>query len=98
MIGDTTKHPFTEHGIEDAPAVSGVYWLWDGDELIFVGKAVGENVTIRACLQLHLQGGEGKCTQEATSFGFEMPDDPDMFIKDAIGSWEWHHKRLPRCN
>jgi excinuclease UvrABC nuclease subunit len=58
-MDDPEKFPFNKLNVEDAPADSGVYALYRGRETIYAGKAVGDGVTIRSCLQSHLRGTKG---------------------------------------
>ena len=48
------KWPFKPSMIADAPDTSGVYALWRGDTLIYVGRAEGGEDTLHARLAEHL--------------------------------------------
>lgn len=62
--------PFDAHGVADAPASPGVYLLYRGHRLIYIGLAAA-GATIRECLRRHLRGEEGPCTYAATEFDYE---------------------------
>jgi hypothetical protein len=49
------RHPFTPAALIYAPAVPGVYTLWDREVLIFVGEARAPR-TILDCLMDHYCG------------------------------------------
>ena len=85
----------------DAPAAPGVFVLYEGPEIIYVGKAEEGRSTIRSRLHSHLRGDEGECTRSANYFSSRIKrdeDDLDVLVKDMLGNFEWHHSRLPRCN
>jgi hypothetical protein len=98
-MDDPEKFPFNEFNIEDAPAASGIYVLYDGRDEIYVGKAEGDDVTIRSCLESHLRGEKGECTKAANYFRYQVvaTDDLDTRIKSMLDGFEMVHKRLPRC-
>ncbi len=89
---------FSEENVGMAPNESGVYALYDGNVLIYYGRAQGLGVTIRSRLQDHYFGREGPCTQAATAYKRELTSDP---VAREIELLEEHRRlygRLPRCN
>src|SRR5260370_23741436 len=62
------RYALTKKNVDRAPAVGGVYALFEGPELIFFGRALGGAETIRSCLQGHQAGGEGDATRGATHY------------------------------
>lgn len=64
IVGD--RYAFTKENVDKSPDEKGVYALYDGDVLIYYGRASGDSVTIRTRLQSHQRGDEGRCTQSAT--------------------------------
>src|SRR3712207_6667968 len=48
------KWAFTASMVADAPDTAGVYALWDGDELLYIGHADGGDDTLRSRLAAHL--------------------------------------------
>src|ERR1700758_852009 len=66
------RYPFTRPVMEYAPYdVGGVYVLWEGDEVIYIGRS-GSTRNIRACLLEHLEGRRGGCTSKATHYSWEI--------------------------
>lgn len=49
------KWPFKHAMVADAPDTGGVYALWDGDDLLHIGRAAGGDDTLRARLSAHLE-------------------------------------------
>jgi len=90
--------PFNARHVEQAPAKPGVYLLYRGHRLIYIGLAAAGG-TIRQCLQQHLRGEGGPCTRTATDFDYET---------SAYASWLYRHYiaiyleatggLLPACN
>src|SRR5690242_16421019 len=79
------------------PESQGVYALFDGNELIYYGRATGEG-GLRSRLQEHFAGRGGPCTQKATGFTFESCDDPPFREAFYQAEFEVKYGRLPRCN
>lgn len=93
-----STYPFIKQYVDAAPDREGVYFLYDGPELIYHGRALGKGVTIRSRLQDHLAGRAGKCTQSATDYGFEYPAQPDLYEVTFLAAYKKRFGRLPRCN
>ena len=72
---DTPVTPFTAEHLAIAPVDTGVYFLYRGERLIYIGVAV-HGSGIRQELHNHLRGSYGAPTQGATSFGYELTRDP----------------------
>ena len=91
------KYAFTKENIDRSPTSQGVYALYDGDNIIYIGKAEGEN-GIRELQQRHKQGDEGNCTQNASHYR----RDPSTNTKKMERVYLQEYKRLngilPRCN
>lgn len=90
--------PFDARRIAETPAAPGVYLLYRGHRLIYIGHAP-TGTTIRARLERHLRGEAGACTQAATEFDYETSAYPDWLYRhylavylDATGGL------LPDCN
>lgn len=96
MSGDI--YPFTPNNINAAPHSAGVYVLYDGEEIIYIGRAKGTSETIRSRLQDHHSGREGRCTQQATHYWREVTDRPVSREKELQEWYKAKHGRLPRCN
>jgi hypothetical protein len=76
-----------------------VYALYDGDELIYYGRAQGRGVTIRSRLRNHLNGDEGACTQGATSYKRAVTERAKEREEELLNEYKrTHGGKLPRCN
>ena len=92
------KYPFTEKNIDRAPVEAGVYALYDGDTIIYYGRAAGETVTIRSRLQDHFAGRDGYCTQQATYYRREATTSSVNREKELLEEYERINGKLPKCN
>jgi len=95
---DTSVTPFTPEHLALAPAATGVYFLYRGERLIYIGVAV-HGTGIRHELHNHLRGSYGAPTQGATSYRYELTRDPVVVKHEYL---ELHKAsfggRLPVCN
>ncbi|MFQ5760661.1 MAG: hypothetical protein ACE5HM_06775 [Acidiferrobacterales bacterium] len=91
---------FSRDDIEQAPDEPGVYGLYQGDDLIYIGRAEGglSITTIRARLKSHCQGYRGPNTEHATHYRCEVNRDPVARQRKLLQAYEQRHGRLPRCN
>ena len=89
---------FTKKSVDAAPEEHGVYKLYDGDELIYIGRADGKGVTIRSRLQSHFRGDEGRCTEEATSYEREVTEGAKYWEDKLLADYKKAHGKYPRCN
>lgn len=89
------KIPFTEDNVNRSPDSPGVYFLFDGNELIYIGQS---EESIRDRLQSHLEGYDGPCTQNATHYMREVCSDPVAREEQLLREFKRQHGRLPRCN
>ena len=93
------RYALTKKNVDRAPAVGGVYALFEGPELIFFGRALGGAETIRSCLQGHLVGGNGDTTLRATHYRRWRCADPTAKEQALLTAYAGAHQgRLPRCN
>ena len=97
MAIKSPRYSFNPVTISTAPKHQGVFWLWDEDELIFVGRTTG-NATIRSCLTEHCAGDYGPCTQQATHYGWELARFPAGREAELVEDFAAEYKRLPRCH
>ena len=98
MLISGDKYPFTDKNVNIAPQAHGVYALYDGNGTIYIGRASGQNVTIRSRLQDHKSGREGPCTQGATHYRREQTSQPVAREKKLLEEYQNQHGQLPRCN
>jgi hypothetical protein len=92
------RYRFTRSMVEGAPADPGVYALWEGEELIYYGRADGSAIGIQAALLEHLSGRAGACTGSATHYGWEISLDPAAREAELLAEFRSAFRRLPRCN
>jgi len=93
-----TRYPFTLAGIRNAPSATGVYCLWDDEELIYVGQTSG-GASIQAALTDHHFGKFSACTEKATHFSFEVC--PGLQLRreaDLLEVYQRTFGQLPRCH
>jgi hypothetical protein len=88
------RYRFTRIVIAGSPDEAGVYALWDGEEVIYYGRAEGENATIRSRLLDHYYGD----SRRATHYSWEVCKDPRAREAELLGEHERAFGRLPRDN
>lgn len=94
-----TKYSFTRQNVDLSPDKHGVYALYDGDELIYYGRAQGRGVTIRSRLQRHRNGDEGHCTQRASHYRREETERADEREAELLAEFrKLNRGKQPRCN
>ena len=89
------RYKFTRIVLQGAPDEPGVYALWDGDELVYYGRASarpGSGATIRACLIAHLE------RTRATHYSWEVCADPAAREAQLLRDYERLNGRPPRDN
>jgi hypothetical protein len=92
------RYRFTRIVIAGAPESAGVYALWDGEELIYYGRAEGKveggGSTIRSrLLDHHYAGG-----QRATHYSWEVCKDPAAREAELLREHQGKFGRPPRYN
>jgi len=87
------RYAFTATMVSGAPPDPGVFALWEGEELIYYGRAH----SIQFRLQEHL-GRAGSCTARATHYGWEISSTPPTREAELLREYQRAHGRLPRCN
>jgi hypothetical protein len=92
------KYAFIPDNVALAPDLQGVYALYQGDDLIYFGRADGDKFTIRSCLQSHLSGKEGPSRQKATHYSREESCQPIARQAELLEEFRQTYRRLPRCN
>ena len=90
------KYRLTRVMVDGAPAEAGVFALWEGDELIYVGRASG-TTTIRARLLEHLES-QVACTVRASHYSWELSLRPAVRENEILDEHLARHGRVPRCN
>ena len=77
-----------------APDTPGVYELWDGDELVYVGRTRDERTTLRGELERCLLDEH----VSATHFSWEISFHPVARERELLAEFERAHHRAPRLN
>jgi len=88
------RYPYTRFIAEGAPETPGLYALWEGDELVYLGRASAE-ATIRSRLLEHLGGTF--CPQ-ATHYSWELTLQAAAREAELLGEFRRQFGRLPRHN
>jgi hypothetical protein len=88
------RYRFTRIVIAGAPDAAGVYALWEGEELVYYGRADGAQATIRARLLDHYYEDAHK----ATHYSWEVCEDPGTREAELLAEHERAHGRPPRNN
>lgn len=95
-FNDLPRYPFTPAMIEHAPDGFGVYGLFEGDELIYIGRAT-RGMSIKTCLSMHLEGVLGACTSAATTYTWELNLWPSTRENELLLAFTKAEGREPRC-
>jgi hypothetical protein len=90
-------YTFNDENISRSPTGIGVYALYEGKELSYIGKAEGQG-GIRERLQAHKRGDAGPCTQVATAYRRELHHNPSAREIDLLEEYKRTYGKLPRCN
>ena len=83
--------------VDGAPPDPGIYALWEHEELIYFGHALGIGATIQSCLREHLERRD-PCSGGATHYGWEITSNPAARGAELLREYEHAQGRLPRCN
>jgi hypothetical protein len=83
--------------VEHAPDDAGVYVLWHGPELVYIGRA-SHGQTIRSCLLAHKNGERGACTARASHYSWEISSWPSARETELLSQFHRQYQRGPRCN
>jgi hypothetical protein len=87
------RYKFNRIVLAGAPSEPGVYALWQGEELIYYGRASGSGATIRARLMEHYQN-----RVEATHYSWEISREPVARENELLREYQETFGRLPRLN
>lgn len=88
------RYKFTRIVLQGAPQDAGIYALWDGDELIYYGRAL----SIRARLLEHYEERLDTFAHRATHYSWEICDDPAAREGELLREFRRMFGRLPRGN
>jgi hypothetical protein len=90
------KYSLTRAMVSGAPEDAGVFALWEGDELIYVGRA-SAGATIRQRLEEHLEQ-RFECTTRASHYSWELSLRPAERELEILRDFNRQLGRLPKCN
>jgi hypothetical protein len=90
------KWAFTRTNLEFAPDDPGVFVLWDGEEVIYIGRATRS--TIKAELLAHQDGTHGDCTMRASHYSWEITMLSEARETALLAEFRAQFSRPPRCN
>ncbi len=85
------KWSFAAAVIEHAPQEPGIYALWEGEEMVYLGRAVTGG--IQAALREHLEGRRGACTKQATHYSWEISLWPTLRESEVLAEFFAAHRR-----
>lgn len=87
------RYAFNRTMVSGAPPDPGVFALWEGEELIYYGRAH----SIQALLHERLERAD-PCTARATHYGWELAGAPALREAELLREYLRANGRLPRCN
>jgi len=97
-----SRYPFNPKMIEGAPRDMGVYVLYRGERVIYVGRAMGAKhgggSTISSRLQEHMNGGVCECSAQATHYSWEIVLQPQLRELELLQAQRETAGELPPCN
>jgi len=97
MLFELRRYPFLPAVIEGAPEQAGVYVLWEGDELTYIGAAGPGTMTIKSRLLEHLRG-EDHCSCSPTHYGWRLARHPQALERELLDQHQAKLQDAPRCN
>ena len=93
-----TRKIFNRNNVDNAPARRGVYALYRGSELLYIGRGGTLTSNIRTRLQAHFAGKEGSCTKRANRFKIEITASPRTRERRLLQDYLDKYGELPPCN
>ena len=75
-----------------SPETPGVFELWDGDELVYVGATRGPHPSLRDSLAREI------AIHEATHFSWEITYQADERERELLDEYIEQNRHLPRLN
>ncbi len=86
------RYSFNRIVLAGAPAEPGVYALWQGDEIVYYGRALNGS-TIRSRLLEHYEN-----RAQATHYSWEITQEPAFREGELLREYQEAYGRLPRMN
>lgn len=97
LLDELVRYAFSAGAVAGAPDDPGLVFLWDGDELVYIGSARGEGATIRSRL-LDLVEGRDHCCCSPTHYSWRLSSDVAVLERSLLDHYCERFLRLPRCN
>jgi hypothetical protein len=92
-FSELPRYPFEGRIIQGAPDVTGVYVLWEGSEITYVGLVPA----IRQRL-LDLWTGRCRCPCRPTHYSWRLAVAHGSVEQEMLGEYQNEFAALPRCN
>src|SRR5258706_8022387 len=92
------RYKFTRTVLLGAPADAGIYALWDEEELVYYGRAMGGDTTIRSRRLDALDGRIRLPPASASHYSWELCADPATRESELLAEYRRLFGRLPRYN
>jgi len=86
------RYSFNRIVLAGAPAEPGIYALWQGEEIIYYGRALS-GATIRSRLLEHYEN-----RARATHYSWEITHEPALREAELLREYQEAYGRLPRMN
>jgi len=90
------RYPFRAEAVKVAPEDSGVYALFDDEEVVYIGRATERNGGIRAALLVHLRNSGTGRLGHVTSYTWEIANSPESREAVLLARFIQEHLRFPR--
>jgi hypothetical protein len=97
MLFELKRYPFTEYVIGGAPEESGIYVLWENEELTYIGTAGPGGMTIKSRLLDHMRGHD-HCSCTPTHYGWRLARNPKPLEQELLAEYQSRFAAHPRCN
>lgn len=88
------RYAFNRRMVEGAPRDMGVYILYRGSEVLYIGRAV----SIQSRLQDHMDGAVCECSRRATHYSWELVLQPHLREAEMLQEQRERAGALPPCN
>ena len=93
-----SRYKFSQKNVDKSPAKAGVFALYEGKKLIYIGQAGGDKITVRSCLQGLHAGKDANGISKATHYKREVTNTSAAREKELLAEYKEKHEELPRCN
>ena len=78
--------------MDEAPDRAGVYVLYHGDTVIYMGSASSGNDTLLTILRAHRRGDIDEMTLQATHFSREVREQADARLASLMRQYQANHE------